>query len=154
MRPKKLQVPESFTTAARGDAPPAPFEREGTVSVDGGPPSPADFSGQYVEGRRLRVFDLNLPLLFWLTIFWRGWIDGGEPALTISLWKPSKRRRWLHVWQWETDPDASGIAVTIKTTSPPVEERAAATPYCDYCDWLRQAAVRGECPQCGHINLD
>jgi hypothetical protein len=144
MRPRKLGAWEPT---------PATFEREGTVSVGGGPPTPARFSGRYVENRRLRVFDLNLPRLFWLTVFWRGWADGGEPALTISLWKPSNRRRWLHVWRWETDPDASGMVVAVQAANPPPGEGTAAPPYCDYCGWMRQADIRGECPRCGQLNL-
>jgi hypothetical protein len=105
--------------------------------------------------KRLRVFDVNLPRLFWLTVLWRGWADGSKPALAISLWKPSKRRRWLRVWRWEIDPEESGMTITV--SPPPGEEPRDNLPPpsdCPGCRQMGQFGLRGECiePGCNVIH--
>ena len=58
---------------------------------------------------RLRIFDLNTPW-FWLTIIFQR--KYGEPWFALSLWKPNTWQKWwIHVWQWEKQPDMRGQEV-------------------------------------------
>lgn len=60
----------------------------------------------YARNRRLRIFDLSTRW-FWLVIFWRG------PDQGIHLHRGVKwTRGWLHVWQWENEPDRRPAVVT------------------------------------------
>jgi hypothetical protein len=159
MNRRNIQANASGSIEAKWDPseptfPPGPHQ--GTLTIDGGPPVPVSYAAAYVRRRRLRVLDINWPRLCWLTVFWRGFADGGRPALEISLWRPS-RRSWLHVWQWEDDPEHSGMEVTIQAT--PQQSKAEGEKFpppseCPGCREMGMAGLWGECiePGCNVIH--
>lgn len=149
MSRRKIQTDASGTVQGTWDPDEPTFppgSHQGTLHVDGGPPVPVSFTAAYVVRMRLRVLDIHWRDFFWFLVFWRGFRQSGRPALELSLWRAG-RHSWLHFWQWETDPDATGMEVTAQAI-PPDE------PECTGCRMMGQAGLSGECvePGCNVIH--
>lgn len=51
---------------------------------------------------RLRVLDLNISWLLWLTVFYQRVY--GKPFLECCLWRSNSWGSWINIWKWEKIP--------------------------------------------------